>query len=1373
MEAAVAAVRAEAADNRMRLDARLAAAEAERAEASAASERLRAHNALIDAERQRLAALSTQAIAEIATLRVMSAKAEQERLALAEANSTLTVARDQAAAKAERERRRANELDWEAKRASLHARHVEARVAALLDSGSWKATAPLRAAGMLARNVSAASRAMTKRAARAILSGGLGMLRTSPALKRALHDVAVKSPLGEPFLRFARARPPAVPAPPSPARPMLLSSQLEDRSSQAAKRRVLYYYVDHTIGCPVNTGMQRVVRGLAAGLLAQGSPLVFVKWSRTSKRLVLINRAELHHLGEWSGPRTDAGAYPDDDSEIAAPAHQPRDDAWLIVPEVAYINAHQDEPTLDVLMAARQAKLKTAFVFYDAIPLRRPEFASSAAKHETYMRALLLADFVAPISKWSAVDLASYLTHHELADLSQGPAIEPLLLPGESSVVTGCSNSAKAEKLILCVGTIEQRKNQGALLEAFENFSAGSSGAGWRLELVGNLHPNMAEQVNAAAARNAQIRYRGNLSDADLAGLYDACAFTVFPSVEEGFGLPIVESLSHGRPCICADFGAMAEVAAGGGCVMVDVRDPEAIAAAIETLATDARARAGLAAEAAARPVTTWTDYAQAFASQLTAIDSPLSRIGRIFYCIHSTAAVPFNSGIQRVVRGLAGALLEQGYQLIPVKWSKDEGTLVLANKKDLSHVSKWNGPAPDDWRLIDEISAFEPEDWFLSAELLIDPADADSVSIEAWAHTAGLRTAWIFYDTIPWKMRGSYDSRFSDLHSSYMRGLRTANLILPISSYSATEYARFLDETDTRMPNRNIVIQATPLPGEFKERPRTRAPKEENRSPVRRILCVCTVESRKNHLALIEAFQQAQKLTELQLELWLVGREAPEPDLIRKVESFVAADMNIYWERSADDSRLAELYELCDFTVYPSLEEGFGLPILESLWAARPCICSNQGAMLEVGVGGGCVLVDTRDANQIRDAILALAENYEIVARLAQEATGRCFKSWSAYAEEVSYLLARERPVQRLRYPLSLIPEGSFAGAMPNLSVRPRLSICITTYNRADWLRVCLRTLARLIPDQRSDIEVLVVDNASSDKTPQVFEPYVGRSDFRFIRNPSNVGMLGNLAVTADAARGEYVWIIGDDDLPAPGSIEAILDAIKKNDGAALIYLNYSYTREDDPGKVVDLDEYFASATPISPPSADFAAPIAALSMMSENLFTAIYCLVFRRDHSLRAYTLDTSGRPFSTMLTCIPSTYHVLHHMMHERGVWLGEPQIVVNMNVSWLKYASIWILERIPEAFCVAEQMGADPAEVDRRRAEHLRNVSHWFQEILRDDPESNRTYFDPAHLHSRFRHLPEYLAMAPELRRIYSAAHETNPTAFPKSPEVVFQ
>ena len=334
------------------------------------------------------------------------------------------------------------------------------------------------------------------------------------------------------------------------------------------------------------------------------------------------------------------------------------------------------------------------------------------------------------------------------------------------------------------------------------------------------------------------------------------------------------------------------------------------------------------------------------------------------------------------------------------------------------------------------------------------------------------------------------------------------------------------------------------------------------------------------------------------------------------------------------------------------------------------------------------------------------------------------------------------------------------------NLPSQPLLSICISTYNRAAWLGLSLKNLERLIPFPIDEVEIVVCDNTSTDNTPEVVKPYMGRNDFRYYRNLRNVGMLGNLQVTAHHARGRHVWILGDDDLVKPGSIERILKVLHEQPDLALIYLNYAYTREDDANAVTDLDRFLANSIPVAAPCHDISGPVWRVSTESENFFTAIYCLVFRRDHALKAYSQNTEGRPFSTMLTCIPTTYHVLHHMMNEDAYWIGEPLLVVNLNVSWMKYASIWILERLPEAFDIAEKMGADAAALDGCRIKHLPHINHWFNEILmKDDPEGNAAYFNPVRLFSRFKHLREFRSRATELIETYREAHSKHPTRFP--------
>jgi hypothetical protein len=88
--------------------------------------------------------------------------------------------------------------------------------------------------------------------------------------------------------------------------------------------------------------------------------------------------------------------------------------------------------------------------------------------------------------------------------------------------------------------------------------------------------------------------------------------------------------------------------------------------------------------------------------------------------------------------------------------------------------------------------------------------------------------------------------------------------------------------------------------------------------------------------------------------------------------------------------------------------------------------------------------------------------------------------------------------------------------------------------------------------------------------------------------------------------------------------------------------------------------------------------------------------------------------------------------------------------------MKYAPLWILERIPEVYDVAEMKGVPAAEIDRWRRHTLPGVIHYFEEIYRSDPAGNAVYFSPARLFRRFKHLTDFVDSLPALREIYKAA-----------------
>ena len=167
----------------------------------------------------------------------------------------------------------------------------------------------------------------------------------------------------------------------------------------------------------------------------------------------------------------------------------------------------------------------------------------------------------------------------------------------------------------------------------------------------------------------------------------------------------------------------------------------------------------------------------------------------------------------------------------------------------------------------------------------------------------------------------------------------------------------------------------------------------------------VSTLEHRKNHQTLLNAFEIAHAKLKGQLELVLIGHSA-YPDVVQLVESYISRFPNISWERNADDSMLQTLYSDCDFTIYPSIEEGFGLPILESQWNARPCICADTGSMNEIATGGGALTVPITNAAALADEIVNLINDESLYSKLSQECVSRQFKTWTDYASELISLM-------------------------------------------------------------------------------------------------------------------------------------------------------------------------------------------------------------------------------------------------------------------------------------------------------------------------------------------------------------------------------
>ncbi len=228
----------------------------------------------------------------------------------------------------------------------------------------------------------------------------------------------------------------------------------------------------------------------------------------------------------------------------------------------------------DLVRAACQAKgLRFAVLIYDIIPLRRPEWCERGLVRifAAWFGSIIgLADHILSISHSSAQEIEDYARAHGIAlrervrviplgtGFGKAVAPNPALAPARSLPEAGT--------YALIVSTLEIRKNHALLFRV------------WRRLLdemprervptlvfagrVGWMVADLMQQLRNCDFLGGKIVLVEDPSDAELERLYQGCLFTLFPSFHEGWGLPVTESLSFGRPCIISNATSLPE--AGG-----------------------------------------------------------------------------------------------------------------------------------------------------------------------------------------------------------------------------------------------------------------------------------------------------------------------------------------------------------------------------------------------------------------------------------------------------------------------------------------------------------------------------------------------------------------------------------------------------------------------------------------------------------------------------------------------------------------------------------------------------------------------------------------------------------------------------------------
>lgn len=518
------------------------------------------------------------------------------------------------------------------------------------------------------------------------------------------------------------------------------------------------------------------------------------------------------------------------------------------------------------------------------------------------------------------------------------------------------------------------------------------------------------------------IRALGKPTDEQLVHLMQEADLGLSVSLWEGFNLPLAEMQQLARPVLVFDLGAHPEVAA---------HPWQCCASAAEMIDKALRILSGTWLEpeqwqhaiARFRTRFTWDNTLAAYQAALTHI-VPARDPHWPQLVVDASACLrdPANTGVARVVRSLCRKLQDFGRPLF-VAWDEYLQTYVLPTEAEYHNLATYGGPDPNPshyalprslphrrLRLGGVVGSRLRGGWLLQGEIVFERQGPQRRS---QARALGLRVAAIFYDAIPvTHPQWVPDTAIRDNHAAYMRGLAECDRVLPISADAEHQLRAFWDEQ--HLPVR-AQLRHCWIPGELTAAPRaTVAPLPPSPGTPLRILCVSTLEPRKNHRSLLAALRQiAHSHPQLDWELHLIGnRYAGAEAIVHEVQAAAAADPRIRWHGVVDDHTLNQHYAQAQLTVYPSLVEGYGMPIVESLWHGRPCVCHHSGVMAQLAEQGGCQTVDMSDASALAHTLVALAGDSVRYAALAQEALARHILTWRGYARALLQQLAEHKSV-------------------------------------------------------------------------------------------------------------------------------------------------------------------------------------------------------------------------------------------------------------------------------------------------------------------------------------------------------------------------
>lgn len=347
--------------------------------------------------------------------------------------------------------------------------------------------------------------------------------------------------------------------------------------------------------------------------------------------------------------------------------------------------------------------------------------------------------------------------------------------------------------------------------------------------------------------------------------------------------------------------------------------------------------------------------------------------------------------GIGRYVTGLLRGLVEIGAPVRALHGSDVEAQ-VLADAVPGLTLERWS---PQVVR-----GHARPGTWYVATQLMLHPVPLDP--IPRVITESGLPVAAVMYDVIPYRFPKQYQVDPSARRQAQLRAplARTCDALLAISRFAATTASHELDYPLDRIAMIGAGVEPQFAPRSV--RPLPRAERVLPASVERYVVSVTGGDERKNTEGLLRAFGQLDE--PLRSTHHLVIATAHSPAVLQRWEAWAeeaGVRDRVIFTGAVDDDEMVSILQGARLAVMPSLEEGFGLPVVEAAACGVPVICSNLTSLPEV-LDEPSACFDPRDPADIARAIAAaLTDDAHRQILLAAGAWAAARWTWTRVARD------------------------------------------------------------------------------------------------------------------------------------------------------------------------------------------------------------------------------------------------------------------------------------------------------------------------------------------------------------------------------------